>query len=252
MNRIAILVILSFFHSAAQAQTPKTVTDVEQLWFAYFNQSRLTDRLGIWTDLHLRTQDNFTDKLATGIARLGLMYYINDAAKLTVGYAYVNHFPADGHKEISQPEHRPWQQLQWHTKFERTRLMQYIRLEERFRRKIKDDSTLAAGHNFNYRMRYNIFYEIPLTKEGAGRNALSAVVNDEVHINFGKQVVYNYFDQNRFFVGLKFNTAAHHNLQLGYMNLFQQLAGGNRFRNIHAIRLFYFQNFDLRPKKRGH
>jgi hypothetical protein len=136
MNRITILVILSFFLSAAQAQTPKTVTDVEQLWFAYFNQSRLTDRLGIWTDLHLRTQDNFTDKLATGIARLGLMYYINDAAKLTVGYAYVNHFPADGHKEISQPEHRPWQQLQWHTKFERTRLMQYIRLEERFRRKI--------------------------------------------------------------------------------------------------------------------
>jgi hypothetical protein len=62
--------------------------------------------------------------------------------------------------------------------------------------------------------------------------------------------VYNYFDQNRFFVGLKFNTSAHDNLQLGYMNLFQQLAAGNQFRNMHVFRLFYFQNLDLRRKKR--
>jgi hypothetical protein len=249
MKSITVFLLLAFFHLGAQAQITKDVRDVEQLWFAYFNQSRFTDRFGIWTDVHLRTQDDFTSKFSTGIARFGLMYYLNDAAKLTAGYAYINHFPADGHKEISQPEHRPWQQLQWHTKFPRTRLMQWFRLEERFRRKIKDDSTLATGHNFNFRMRYNIFYEIPLTKAGTGTGALSAVVNDEVHINFGKQIVYNYFDQNRFFVGLKFNTDAHDNLQFGYMNLFQQLAAGNRFRNIHALRLFYFQNFDLRKKK---
>jgi hypothetical protein len=234
--------------SRVQAQTTKQITDVRQLWFGYFNQSRLSDKWGLWTDLHLRTQDDFTEKFSTGIARVGLMYYLNDAAKFTVGYAYINHFPAEGHKDISLPEHRPWQQLQWHTKFERTRMMQWIRLEERFRRKSANDSTLADGHDFNFRVRYNFFYEIPLTKKGTGAGALSAVLNDELHVNFGKQVVYNYFDQNRAFVGLKINTSAHDNLQFGYMNLFQQLRGGNSFRNIHAFRLFYFQNLDWRKK----
>ena len=226
----------------------KTVTDVRQLWASYNNQTRLSEKWGLWGDFHLRTQDDFTKKFSTGIARVGLMYYLNDAAKFTVGYAYVNHFPADGHKEVSQPEHRPWQQLQWHTRFTRHRMMQWIRLEQRFRRKIANDSALAEGHHFNFRVRYNLFYEIPITRGGNGAGALSAILNDEVHINFGKQVIYNYFDQNRAFVGLKVNTGAQDNIQLGYMNQFTQLASGNRFRSAHVIRLSYFQNLDLRKK----
>jgi hypothetical protein len=249
IKRFVLLIFVLTAAVALHAQNQKKVTDVQQLWFAYFNQTRFSNRWGTWTDLHLRTQSGFTNKLSQSIVRVGLTYYLNDAAKATLGYAYVNHFPAEGHEDISQPEHRIWQQLQWHTKYPRTRLMQWFRLEERYRRKIANDSTLAEGHNFNFRMRYNIFYEIPLTKNPSEPHALSAVLNDEVHINFGKQVVYNYFDQNRFFVGLKFNTNAHDNVQLGYMNVFQQLPSGNNFRNTHVIRLFYFQNLDLRRKK---
>jgi hypothetical protein len=36
------------------------------------------------------------------------------------------------------------------------------------------------------------------------------------------------------------------NAQLGYMNLFQQLPTGNRFNNNHTIRLFFFNNINLR------
>jgi hypothetical protein len=246
MRKVYWCGLMLFFSVSLQAQTTKNVTDVQQVWLGYFNQSRFTDKFGIWVDLHLRTQDDFTKDLMLGIARFGLTYYLNDATKFTAGYAFVNHFPAEGHKDISQPEHRPWQQLQWHTKYNYTRLMQYIRLEERFRRKIANDSTLAEGNNFNFKVRYNLFYEIPLTRAGTGTGALSAVLNDELHINFGKQVLYNYFDQNRAFIGLKVNTSAHDNIQLGYMNVFQQLASGNRFRNAHVIRLSYLQNLDWR------
>ena len=62
--------------------------------------------------------------LSQGMIRAGLTYYVNDDVKLTAGYAFINHFPADNHKNISQPEHRPWQQIQWHTKYPRMRLMQ--------------------------------------------------------------------------------------------------------------------------------
>ena len=127
--------------------------------------------------------------------------------------------------------------------------MQWIRIEERYRRKILNDSTLADGYNFNFRIRYNIFYEVPLSSKGFTRKSLAFVVNDEVFINFGKEIVYNYFDQNRFFVGLKYQTNKQDNFQLGYMNLFQQLASGNKYKDIHAARVFYFHNLNLRKKK---
>ena len=131
------------------AQSEKHIERLEQAWSGYFNQTKFSKRWGAWFDVQLRTKDNFFTDLSSMIIRPGITYYINDATKLTAGYAYINHFPADNHKKISQPEHRPWQQLQWHTKYSKLRTMQYLRLEERYRRKILNDSTLAAGNNFN-------------------------------------------------------------------------------------------------------
>lgn len=249
MNRntlTLILVIMPVISVFAQA---KTVTEFEQVWLAFFNQTRLTNRFGLWTDFHLRTKENFSDNLSQIIIRPGLTYYVNDNTKLSVGYAYVSHFPAESHNHnnVMQPEHRVWQQLQWHTKFTKTRLMQWIRLEEKYRRKILNDSTLADGYNFNYKVRYNLFWDIPFSQKP--ENKFSFILNDELHINFGKQIIYNYFDQNRFFAGFKFNTSKQDNVQLGYMNQFQQLPAGNKYRNNHIVRLFYFKNLDLRRKK---
>ncbi len=246
MKKITFTVLLITMSVVALSQ--KTATSVQQVWVAYFNQLRLSDKLGIWGDFHLRTKENFVTDFSQGIARLGITYYVKDNTKLTAGYAYVNIFPAAGHQNISQPEHRPWQQIQWHTNYPRLRMAQYLRLEERFRRKIKDDDELVPGYNFNYRTRYNLLLMTPLGSKAFAPNTLSFVVNDEVHTNFGKQVVYNTFDQNRFFLGLVYHTNKHDNIQLGYMNVFQQLPAGNVYRSIHAIRLFYFQNLDLRKK----
>lgn len=248
MNKLILaLVVFTFSTLSLSAQQTKSTSDVQQIWLGYFNQARLTNKFGIWTDLHLRTKEDFTNNFSQSIAHVGLTYYATDNTKLTVGYAYVSNYAAEGHTNVTQPEHRAWQQVQWHTKYGKNRMMQWIRLEEKYRRKILNDSTLASGYNFNYKLRYNLFYEIPFSQKP--ENRLSFVVNDEVHINFGKQVVYNYFDQNRFFLGFKLNTNKHDNVQLGYMNQFQQLATGNRYRNNHVIRLFYFQNLDWRKKK---
>ena len=124
--------------------------------------------------------------------------------------------------------------------------MQAIRLEERFRRKILDDNTLAEGYLYNPRVRYNFALFLPLTKKGLNPGGLQFLLNDEIMVNFGKNIVYNYFDQNRFFAGLAYQINPHAQLQGGYMNLFQQQAAGNRYRNQHTIRIFYFHNFDLR------
>ena len=244
--RLTLTGIAVIISMAAGAQ--KNTTHEQQVWLGYFNQTRLTNKWGFWLDAHLRTKEDFFTDLSQAIGRVGVTYYINDATKLTAGYAFINHFPAEGHEDVSQPEHRAWQQLQWHTKYGGNRLMQWIRLEERNRKKILNDSTLAEGYSFNYRVRYNMMFEIPLLKTANVPKSTSLVLNDEVHINFGKQVVYNYFDQNRFFAGLKYQVTSTDNFQFGYMNVFQQLPSGNNYRSVHTGRFFYFHNLDLRKK----
>lgn len=231
----------------ACAQTAKNTENLEQIWLAYFNQTRFSNKWGMWTDLHLRTKDDFASNFSQSIIRLGLTYYIDNTTKLTAGYARVYIYP-DNSTKITRPEHRPWQQIQWHTNFRKTRLMQWIRLEERFRKKLTSPTELGTGYNFNWRVRYNIWYEVPLVNNGSAPKSFSFIANDELHINFGKEITFNYYDQNRLFLGFKYQFNKTSNLQFGYMNLFQQLGTINQFRNINAARIFFFQNFDLRKK----
>jgi hypothetical protein len=248
LKSIVIFTFLWAISTSVHSQDKHT-EHYNQVWMAYFNQTRFGHRWGSWTDLHLRTKEDFFTNFSQSIIRLGLTYYLSDDTKLTAGYAYVSTYPADNHKEVTQPEHRPWQQIQWHTRYARVRSAQWVRLEERFRRKILNDSTLASGYNFNYRIRYNFSSQTPLGKKKFQPHSFAFIVNDELHVNFGKQIVYNYFDQNRFFIGMGYQASKTGQLQFGYMNVFQQLASGHQYKSINAARIFYFHNVDLRKKK---
>ncbi len=247
IKKIVFLALVFLGCSSLIAQT-KQITNNGQIWTSYQNQTRLSNKWGLWLDLHLRTKEQMVSDFSQAIFRIGGTYYLNDQTKFTVGYAFVNQFPGDIHNKISRPEHRPWQQLQWHTNYGKLKAMQWIRFEQRFRRRILNDSTLGPSHNFNYRIRYNLQFQVPFKKQDVKPGDFSFVMNDEMHINFGKEIVYNYFDQNRFFVGFAYHVTPNANLQFGYMNVFQQLSAGNRYRNLHVARLFYFHHIDLRKK----
>lgn len=245
-----MICLFLLLYMTAAAQPVKNIEHFQQTWLGYFSQARLSSRWGLWTDLHLRTKDNFTRHLSQVVLRGAIIYYLNDKTKLMAGYARTFHYPGDNHKAVTQPEHRLWQQLQWHTSFTKNRITQAIRLEERFRPKILNDSTLSDENSFNWRLRYNLWYEIPLVKNGIQPKSLSFIVNDEIHINFGNEIVYNYFDQNRFFLGLKYQFTKSTNVQAGYLNLFQQLSAGNKYKNINAVRIFVYQSLDWRKKNK--
>lgn len=240
-NWLLLLTLTVALPFVASAQT-KRINEERQVWLGYFNQTRFSKRWGSWLDLHLRTKENYVNQFSQSMVRAGLTYYVGDLTKFTAGYAYVWHYPADNHPKVTQPEHRPWQQIQWHTNYPRLKTMQWVRLEERLRRNIKNDSTLADGSAFNFRVRYNFLLQFPLTKTKIKAGDFSLILNNEIHLNFGNAIVYNTFDQNRLFAGLALHTSATDNLQVGYMNLFQQLAGGSNYRMLHTARLFYFHN----------
>jgi hypothetical protein len=235
-------------HFNGYAQSKQTQS-ISQVWAGYINQTRFNNKWGLWTDIHLRTKDNFISGLSQGVFRAGVTYYFKDDLRLTAGYAFFNHFPAENHKNVSQPEHRPWQQLQWQTRYQKLRIMQTFRLEERWRRKILNDDQLAEGYNFNFRARHNFLLLFSLGKKHFQPRTFSFVASDDIHINFGRQIIYNYFDQNRILLGFNYHVNSHDNLQFGYMYIFQQQSAGNRYLSNHTARIYYFHNLDLRIKK---
>src|ERR1051326_5583017 len=246
-KQIITLVLFVTIFKTGLTQEKRTQT-FNQVWLGYFNQTRFSNRWGSWTDLHLRTKEDFFTNFYQSIVRVGVTYYFNDAVKLTAGYAYVSNYPGDNHRDVTQPEHRPWQQIHWQTKYKKIRTVQALRLEEKFRRRILKQSQLASGFNFNYKLRYNFSLQAPLSQAAFEAHTFAFMINDEVHINFGRQVVYNYFDQNRFFIGFGYQTNKTDQVQFGYMNLFQQLPSGNQYKSINAAKVFYFHNLDLRKK----
>ena len=245
------LLIGIFYATFADSQTQivKTINHVNQIWFGYFNQIRLHEKWGIWTDLQLRTKEDFINNFSQSIIRIGGTYYFTERTRLTGGYAYVANYPGDNHANVTQPEHRLWQLIQWQTRFPKVQLNQAIRIEERFKHKIGNNELLAEGYDYFWKVRYSFLVNLPLNKKAFRANTFSLVASDEVHLNFGKEIVYNYFDQNRFFIGIGYYTGAANIIQFGYMNQFQQLSAGNSFKNTDIIRVLYFHNIDLRKRK---
>lgn len=226
------------------AQTTKTVVNQQQAWFGYLNQTRFSDQWGLWAELHLRRTD-FLDRWNQHLVRAGLTYFLADNVRLTAGYAYIGSYlyPSG----IVRPEHRPWQQIWWTGRSGRLNLLQWLRTEQRFNHQIKGDQ-LDTGYGFNWRIRYNIMLQIPFKGQTIQPGVPNIVIQNEAFVNFGKQITYNYFDQNRFFVGMSYPFSRSLMAQAGYMNLFQQQASGNVFTNNHVARLFLFHTVDLRKQ----
>ena len=244
--RRIVLLCWSFSFMSLTAYSQKQITRFQQLWTGYFNQSRVSEHWGAYADLQLFTRDYLVSDLNETIASAGVQYYFGNTARITAAYSYVNVYPFDQHPSIPQIEHRPWEQLQWFTNYPRFRLVQGIRLEQRFRKKTVNGEALTKGFTYNGRVRYGITAMVPLGKQAFAKNTVSLVVNNELFLNFGERIVYNYFDQNRFFAGINYHIGPTASLQVGYLNVFQQLPAGNQYRSISAPRIFFFHNLDLR------
>lgn len=138
ISRIFVLVItVALFsgHFVAAQAVQKEVHHREQLWFGFFNQTRLTNKFGFWVDVHYRQTDHFIDRPFQLVFRPAVTYFIKDNLRFNVGYAFVNHFPAKG-MDTARPEHRVWQQIWWNQKYTGLTTLQWLRLEERFNRKL--------------------------------------------------------------------------------------------------------------------
>lgn len=243
MRFVFLFCLLTEF-CTTQVSAQKQIDTREQVWSGYFNQTRFTKRSGIWVDLQLRLNE-FVAERSLSIVRAGYTYFLSDRVRLTAGYGYITHYNSNNQFLPDVPESRPWQQVQWFDKTKNFSLAQYFRVEERFVREVSQGE-LTDTFRFNWRFRYNFAMSIPLKGAEIAAKTPFIFLNDELHINAGKNIVNNYFDQNRLFAGLGYQFTAALNAHLGYLYVFQQLPQGNRYVHINAMRLFVSHNIDVR------
>ncbi len=222
----------------AQNVEPNIQKD-NMLWLRYYNTIAINPKWSINSDAQLRTK-NWYQHFSQTVLRVGISYNINDKLTVTMGGAHFRYFIIDG---VTRGEWRPWQEFAVHDRLSSIKLSHRFRLEERFNQLVKANEP-TNDYVFNYRLRYKIDLLFPITKNGSGKT-LILLLGNELMVNAGKAITYNYFDQNRSYLGLNLELNKKLALQLQYMHIWQQLSSGDTFLSTEVIRFNFYHTIAL-------
>lgn len=249
-NILKILVSLFPFLIFGQTPQTKEVNQQVQTWVSLNTLTKFTDHWGIVADVHVR-ENGFFESNNFYFLRGGVTYIPNSSVSLTGGYAHMWLAPTKEGWSTYADENRIYQQVQLNTKIGKVSVLQRLRNEQRWQEKMANDEP-TGELRFTDRVRYLASFNIPVFNK---KNWPLLVVSDEILIHFGKEVVYNTFDQNRLFIGIKQNINPKLSFDLGYMNVYQQKYSGYQYDMNHTIRLFFYLNSAIKqnaPKAPDH
>lgn len=233
MKRLVFLFLM--FCSVQVAQTQHKTVQNNQIWLGYMTSTKISDKYSIWNDIHY-VPESFA------IVRTGITRSIFNNGGITAGYAFLR-LPLSPGTALERNEHRPWAQIQvafplaaqWN-------ISQRIRYDARFKQEV-DDGQLGDEYNFNHRVRF-----LMSIKRNIGNISPTGIqpylaLSNEILLNFGKEITYNTFDQNR--ISLSFGVQKNQiQYQLGFMNRFVQ-TGPARYASNQTVVLWVIQKFDL-------
>lgn len=233
---IIIFTLIFYSHSYAQLK-PKEVTNRPQSWVGFNSVLRLNKHWGISLDANYRTNHFFESEFYT-IVRSGVSYWLNENIVLTAGYGHQWTAPTTSGWHTITNEERLYQQVILTQKIGLISIVNRLRNEERWQEQITADTNT---HNkiFTDRIRYQLSTIIPLSKK---TNLPSLVLSDELFVQMGKTIVFNTFDQNRAFVGLREMLRKDLSVDIGYMLTYQEKSSGYQYNRDHIFRLFFQYN----------
>ncbi len=242
---LKLLFVLFPLAIMAQTAKEKEINQQFQTWVSLNSVTKFSEHWGVAADVHLRTNDFFQDNNFFFL-RGGIAYIPNSKFSFTGGYAHMWLAPRNPTWSTFSDENRIYQQVQMNTKSGNVSILQRLRNEQRWQEIIVND--VETGKNkFSNRVRYLISTTIPIFKK---KTAPSLVLSDELLIQFGKDIVYNTFDQNRFFVGIKQAINPKLSFDFGYMNVYQQKSTGYQYDMNHTLRLFFYLNSSVASTKK--
>jgi hypothetical protein len=241
---ICVILFLAQSYSVfGQSSTKKKVKEQIQTWVSVNTLTKFKDHWGFIADAHIRMND-FVGSNKFYFLRGGFSYIPNKTISITAGYAHMWLAPSRPDWTTYSDENRFYQQVNFSSKVGEVSLLQRLRIEQRWQEKIVNNQETNEDR-YTTRVRYLFSTNIPVFKN---KNLPVLVLSDEILVHFGDEVIFNTFDQNRFFIGIKQVIDPKWSFDFGYMNVYQQRYSGFQYDMNHTIRLFFYLNND-RTKK---
>ncbi len=239
--KLVTLSLLSFLFPLLLFAQKKLVYE-QQVWPGYNANIKFNNRWGIWLDGEVHTNSHYFDNFSQFTFRFAGTYFLKNKNRFTSGYGYTDNLPGEGHPNFSIPEHFLWEQFQFFNNSAKHKLMQWIRLEQKWKENILNDSTPANNYTNTYKIRYNVFYQVPLSKVGFEAKMLSFAMGDEMYLYYSPDLSNHVFDQNRLFIGLSYAVNKHDNFVFGYLNIQQQNAAATQIKISSIVKATLFLN----------
>jgi Protein of unknown function (DUF2490) len=233
MMRQSLFLLLFIFPVWLFSQ--RTVTHGNVLWANYNNSIRIDSNWSIINDVQLRTRDEW-DKWSLVALRSGVAFKLNEKTMLTAGFAWFGTVHYFEEKRLLANEWRPWQELSVSSPLPSFKLIQRLRLEQRFLQTISAGKKLHAVET-RHRLRYRFEFAYPVTQ------TLSMSAGNEVMVNLNYINDTRFFDQNRLFLTLNKKLGAATFFQLQYIRLLQYRGVANVLEKNNVFRASIHQQF---------
>ena len=232
---------------AGPAAAQKKVTHQSLYWLRYFGKYAVSDNWQLNFEIEDRRFFKNNRQSNWFLPRVGVERKLGSGVAVGAGFTYyLASNPADPSKEtaVTVPELRPHQYLNIAQKLSKLELSHRFQMEERWVRN-STATELLPGYSFQGRVRYRFQLKYPLLPAHEGAGGLDAIASDELLLNVGSKIVANTFDQNRLYLALNYGLSKAFQVELGYLNWFQERGSGVDYYNRDIARLTIYHRLKL-------
>lgn len=232
-------------------QVKRQYTTNNNGWYMFFGSFKLSEKTGLHAEAQWRRSNFILDNQQL-LLRGGFNFHFNKQAMATIGYCFVQTHPyGEFASKIMFPEHRIWEQLQFTSRFGGLEMVSRFRLEQRYvYSPVLKDGVYVVGKDI-YSNRFRLFtrFSIPFKGQTIEDKTFYLTAYGELFINFGKNVGYNIYDQNRAYLALGYKISKLGKLEIGYLNQLIFKSNGIHTENNHTFQLSLTTALNLYKKK---
>ena len=222
--------------SSALAQE-RTTRENLNAWATVIGDVQLTKRWFADYDVSLRTSGPFEEKMQF-LPRLSVRYQPRPALRFNVGYNFVETWPYGKlPNAFRAPEHRMWEQVQLSQSVGRVNLTHRYRLEQRWNGRVALEDGEPQVQNWvrTNRFRYRLQGIVPLRGATLDDDEFYLHTSAELFLNWGANVQYNIFDQQRLLLLLGRRFSKHLRAEVGYMEHLIEKSNGRFLERNHTL-----------------
>lgn len=240
--------ILSVCILPTKGQAQKQVTHQSQYWLRYCGSYCLSEKWAAGLDIENRRFFKNNRQANWVLPRISVTRILGADWDIGLGFAYyTSAIPVEPSEPVvvTVPELRPHQEVNYAQKIQNLSIKHRFRMEERWTRN-SDGHALTDGYSFKGRFRYQLQLQYFLIKKATPKGTLNIKAADEIMLNIGHAIVQNTFDQNRAYIGLNYGLSQNIQIELGYLNAFQQRSTGTEYDQRDIARLAIFHTISFR------